>query len=69
MEAVMKKFQGRSVPKPSMKKISQTDLYLTGGQTDRWSDRRADRQVVRQTGGQTDRRADRHVGRQMIVML
>ena len=39
MEAVMKKFQGRSVPKPSMKKISHTDLYLAGGQTDRRTDR------------------------------
>ena len=50
MEAVMKKFHGRSVPKPSMKKISHTDLYLAGGKKERWSDR----QVGRQTGGQTD---------------
>lgn len=28
MMAVMKKFQGSSVPKPRMKKISQTPKYL-----------------------------------------
>jgi hypothetical protein len=28
MVAVIKKFHGRSVPKPSMKKISHTPLFL-----------------------------------------
>lgn len=31
--AVMKKFHGSSVPRPRMKKISQTALYLQRGQS------------------------------------